>query len=119
MAGGTGRSDELLSPEAFASGLSSKALHCRELGHNWRPLRASWDDVARAFDRTLRCSNCRSERVQVLDASGHPVSNRYNYAPGYLATNVEPVGLAALRDSFRLESLSRFLETTPHNLKAV
>ena len=103
-------STDHVSPETFAAGLTSRALHCRELGHNWRPLTASYDQAARAYNRTLRCPSCRTHRIQVLDSSGHVVSNHYKYPEGYSASKVEPgVGLSGLRDVFRLEALSRFL----------
>lgn len=93
--------------DTFASRLSDKALHCRELGHVWRPLVASWEEDARAFHRRLRCTSCRTERVQVLSARGHVLSNRYLYPDGYLATHV--VGMTGARDLFRLEAVLRTL----------
>ena len=97
-----------IAADVFASRLSDKALHCRELGHTWRPLAASWDAEARAFDRRLRCSSCRTERRQVLTATGHVVSNGYVYPAGYLATHVE--GMTGARDLFRLEAVLRTLD---------
>jgi hypothetical protein len=103
--------DELVSPQRFAEGLSDKQLHCRELGHNWRPLAASWDRKAGVFDRRLRCPTCRTERVQVLSKRGEVVSNRYVYAKGYLASSIdEHPGISAMRATFRLEAVHRFLD---------
>lgn len=93
--------------DTFAAGLGDRVLHCRELGHTWRPLTVAWDAGARAYDRRLRCSSCRTVRVQILDARGHVMSNRYDYADGYLATGVK-VGRGD-RDVFRRESITRFL----------
>ena len=95
--------------DTFAARLTDKALHCRELGHTWRPLVASWDASARAFDRRLRCSSCRTERIQILSAHGAVVSNHYRYPDGYLATNVDG-GVAGRRDVFRLEAVLRTLD---------
>ena len=107
-----------ISPETFAAGLSDRALHCRELGHNWKPLTASYDKKARAYNRTLRCPSCHTHRIQLLDSSGHVLSNSYRYPDGYLAGKVASgIGLSGLRDVFRLESLSRFLDQP--QLKAV
>jgi hypothetical protein len=103
------QSAEPVQVDTFAARLSDKALHCRELGHVWRPLAASWDPDARAFDRRLRCASCRTERVQVLTARGAVVSNRYVYATGYLASHVEG-GVAGRRDVFRLEAIIRTLD---------
>jgi hypothetical protein len=94
--------------EEFAHGLTDKTLHCRELGHVWRPLSVSFDRTANAYDRRLRCTSCRTVRVQVITERGHTVSNRYIYADGYLATDVK-IGRGD-RDAFRRESLHRFLE---------
>jgi hypothetical protein len=99
----------VMSPETFAATLSQRQLHCRELGHNWKPLTVSWDRKARAYDRQLRCSMCRTIRRQVLDSSGHVLRNGYAYPDGYLATGVQK---GITRDVFRLEAITRFLE--PH-----
>ena len=99
---------ETVSADVFSSRLSDKALHCRELGHTWRPLVASWEAESRTFHRRLRCPSCRTERVQVLSAHGGVLSNGYRYPDGYLATHVEG-GVAGRRDLFRLEAVLRVL----------
>jgi hypothetical protein len=96
--------------EEFVASLGDKVLHCRELGHSWRPLTVSWDAEAQAYDRRLRCPSCRTVRVQLLSQHGHVLGNRYIYPEGYLAHGIT-VGQG--RDHFRLESLQRFLATTP------
>lgn len=101
---------EPVTADVFASRLSDKALHCRELGHTWRPLSASWEAESQSFHRRLRCSSCRTERRQVLSARGHVISNGYVYPDGYLATNVE--GMTGARDLFRLEAVLRVLPET-------
>jgi|KBSMisStandDraft_5_1062788.scaffolds.fasta_scaffold38380_3 hypothetical protein len=103
--------DELVSPERFAGGLTDRQLHCRELGHNWRPMTASFDAKARVFDRRLRCSTCRTERVQMLSNRGEVLANRYIYPKGYLAQSLsEHPGIGAMRATFRLEAVHRFLD---------
>lgn len=103
--------DELVTPTHFAEGLGDRALHCRELGHNWRPLTAAWDRKARVFDRRLRCPSCRTERVQVLSQRGEIVSSHYVYPKGYLAQSLsDHPGIGALRATFRLEAVHRFLD---------
>lgn len=102
--------DLAVSPSAFAQGLSDRQLHCRELGHNWRPLAATYDRAARVYDRSLRCSSCRTVRRQVLTRTGEVLSNAYVYPKGYLANNVdEHPGVGAMRATFRLEAVHRFL----------
>lgn len=106
---------EVVSPETFAQSLGSKQLHCRELGHNWRPWTVAFDRVSRSYDRTLRCSNCHTTRVQVLDARGHVVSNRYVYPDNYLTKGRVERGTLN-RDVFRVESIVRWLNA--HDQKA-
>jgi hypothetical protein len=96
-----------ITADTFAARLSDKALHCRELGHTWRPLVARWEPESRSFHRRLRCSSCRTERVQTLNQRGHVVTNHYVYPDGYLATHVE--GMTGARDLFRLEAVVRSL----------
>jgi len=94
----------------FVGDLSDKLLHCRELGHTWKPLTVSWDREASCYDRRLRCPSCRTVRVQLLTSSGHVVSNRYQYPDGYLAKNVTVSTLN--RDLFRMEAITRFMTAT-------
>ena len=106
----------VLSAADFAAGLSNRLLHCRELGHTWRPFTVSYDKQARAYDRQLRCSSCHTLRVQVLTEHGHVIRNGYKYVPGYLAENVERNG--ALRDAYRVEAVQRFLVSHDQNSEA-
>lgn len=98
--------DSTLTHDQFAAQLSAKFLHCRELGHTWRPWGVSYEPEARAYVRTIRCSSCRTERHMVVDSTGHVVSSHYTYAEGYMANHVEK-GLR--RDTFRLEAIEREL----------
>ena len=111
--------DPDVSPETFAASLSARVLHCRELGHSWRPLTVRFDAKARVYDRQLRCSSCHTIRKQTLSRRGEVVSNGYQYPPRYLATNVSEHVDRAL---FRIEALTRFLEGSDgaaQHLKAV
>lgn len=99
--------------ETFAHGLGDKVLACRELGHIWRPATVEVVREGRSlggYVRTFRCSQCRTERHQVLDSRAGIVNNRYVYPDGYLATHVDG-GFS--RDVFRLESISRWLDRHP------
>lgn len=102
----TAAAEPTLSADQFAHQLPDKMLHCRELGHTWRPWGVSEDRKAHAYVRTTRCSSCRTLRHWVIDYAGHVVSSHYTYPQGYLATHVEP-GLT--RDPFRLEAIQREL----------
>ena len=102
--------DTSKSAHDFVGDLSDRLLHCRELGHTWKPLTVSWDRASKSYDRRLRCPSCRTVRVQILTNSGHVVSNRYVYPEGYLAKNVEVQTLS--RDLYRMEAITRFLQAT-------
>lgn len=100
---------QLVSPERFAETMSGKALHCRELGHTWRPRTVTFDKAARCYERTLSCASCRTIRLQVLDSTCHVVSNSYRYPDGYLA-KAGTVDGHVTRDTFRLEAILRFVQ---------
>lgn len=102
--------ERVVSAETFAASLGARALHCRELGHVWRPWTVTWEGSSRSYFRELRCSSCHTVRSQTLDSTGHVIANSYRYPDGYLATHVETGTLS--RDVFRLESLGRFMEKT-------
>ena len=92
--------------DAWVHELPDKLLHCRELGHNWRPLTVSRHESG-GYDRRLRCPSCRTVRVQILTTRGHVMSNRYVYPDGYLAKGAG--AQQANRDAFRVEAIERFL----------
>lgn len=94
-------------PDTFAAALSARFLHCRELGHDWRPNTASYNRREKTYDRTITCRSCRTDRHQVLDRTGSVLANSYTYPDGYLAKDVEPGTLS--RDVFRLEAVQRQL----------
>ena len=95
-----------ITAEEFAAELSDRLLHCRELGHTWRPFTVSFDKSSRSYDRRLRCASCRTIRKQLLDSRGHVIRNGYDYSDGYLAKNLERGGS---RDAYRVEAIVRFL----------
>lgn len=94
--------------QEFAGGLPQGFLECRELGHAWRPHTASWNADSRSFDRTLRCTRCRTLRVEVLSPRGEVLSRHYVYPESYLAANLGRI-TGTGRDVLRRESLSRQL----------
>lgn len=100
---------QVIAANTFAGKLSDKWLKCRELGHQWRPHTATYDEKARCYDRTLNCPNCHTKRIQVLDRSGFVLKNKYEYPEGYLAANVAP-GFG--REVFRLEAVIRSMGLT-------
>ena len=97
--------------EQWAHTLKQTWLLCRELGHTWKPFTARYVPEQRAYERTLRCPRCATERRQVLDGSGHVVSSSYVHPDGYLHKGLGRV-TGEGRDALRLESLHRFIEQT-------
>jgi hypothetical protein len=67
--------------------------------------------TAAGYLRTMRCKSCRTERQQLLDSAGSVIRNGYKYRDGYLATEVETGTYS--RDTFRLESVTRWLDKHP------
>lgn len=101
--------EEPVSAETFASHLPARFLRCRELGHVWRPHTVSREAGGVGFFRRLKCSECKTEREQLLDSHGHVVRNGYHYADGYLADGHLQRGTYS-RDVFRLEAIVRYLD---------
>lgn len=93
--------------EAFAEALPDKYLHCRELGHLWRPYKAGRHPDG-GFERTLRCNRCYTKRVQDLSSRGMVLTNRYIHPEGYLSEGVGRI-VGEGRGLLRLESIKRVL----------
>ena len=95
--------------KAFAEGLSTAFLLCRELQHNWKPFSAWWDEEHHNYARTIRCVRCRTRKVQRLSSTGAVLTSHYEYTEGYLAEHLGRI-VGEARDSLRLESLTRSLD---------
>lgn len=97
--------------QEFAEMLPERFLYCREMGHNWRPYSAGHYKDGGGFERTLRCTRCRTRRVQVITDRGVVLKNRYEYPDGYSA----PTGMGQAaragegRGLLRLESIRRIV----------
>lgn len=94
---------------AWASTLDEAHLLCRDLGHQWRPFKASFNLTERVFERTLRCGRCRTERSQALTQVGAVLKNNYDYPDGYLVPNLGRLA-GDSRNMVRLESVGRAIE---------
>lgn len=93
--------------EEFASGLPEKFLYCREMGHNWRPYSAGrFKDGG--FERVLRCSRCRTRRVQNINSRGIVLTNQYVHPDGYLSHGLGRI-VGEGRGVLRLESIKRIV----------
>lgn len=93
--------------EEFAENLPEKYLHCRELGHLWRPATAGRHPDG-GFTRTLRCHRCRTKREQELSNRGMVLTNKYIYPEGYQSENIGRI-VGEGRGLLRLESIKRVL----------
>ncbi|MEU5547903.1 hypothetical protein AB0G85_37275 [Streptomyces sioyaensis] len=88
--------------EAWAEGLDTRVLHCRELLHSWRPSHAQLC-VDGGWERVLVCTRCKPLKRQVLDSEGCLVgSPRYEYAEGYLPDREDGLGRLDVEDRGRL-----------------
>lgn len=94
--------------EKFAHSLTMAHLHCRELGHNWRPWVARYDDEHNSYERALRCTRCRTERWETIGLTGAKQGIQYRYPEGYVCELGRIVGEG--RDAMRMESLTRMLQ---------
>jgi hypothetical protein len=92
--------------EVFAEGLSNQFLHCRELGHLWRPYSGGRYEENGGFSRILKCHRCKTKREQEIDNRGLILSNKYIYPEGY---QVEGLGriVGEGRGVLRLQSMIR------------
>jgi hypothetical protein len=73
--------------EDIAQSYPDAYLACRDIGHSWRPLTASWTADGN-IHRRLQCVRCHVERAQILDAQGYILSGTYAYADGYQSHGV-------------------------------
>lgn len=92
----------------WAEELTASYLECRELGHLWRPFAARWVPEDRYYERVLRCTRCKTKRVQTLSRRGEVVLSHYVYPDGYQSNGMGRI-VGDGRDALRLESLTRFL----------
>lgn len=89
------------SVEQFASTMPAEFVNCRGMtGHNWKPHDAKYIPKQKVHEAILRCVNCATRRIMVLDAVGRVLSNSYAYPDGYQAKGLGRIagdGRAVLR----------------------
>ena len=96
--------------DAWIEHLPESFLGCRDMGHSWRPYTARFEASERRFRRVLRCSRCKTDRVQSLSTSGVIESTHYEYPDDYLAPKGAGVFDSAARAYVRLASVTHWLE---------
>jgi len=90
----------------LAEGMSDKFLQCRELTHNWLPFNVGRHRDG-GYERTLRCSRCRTRKIQHLDINGMLIgSPRYEHAEGYLVEGMGRITSEG-RGMLRVVSIAR------------
>ena len=92
----------------WGSNLPDEFLLCRDIGHTWRPFRATINGDS-TYSRVMRCGRCSAEREQTLSHFGAILAGHYKYAEGYLAPKGSSYVSSGQRDSLRLESITRLL----------
>lgn len=93
--------------QEFAEGLPERFLYCREMGHNWRPFSAGRHKDG-GFERTLRCTRCKTKRIQSISDRGIILSSHYEHPEGYLSKGMGRI-VGEGRGVLRLESIKRIV----------
>lgn len=96
------------SADEWAQTLPDRFILCRDMGHIWRPFTARLGP-GNTYERTLRCSRCKTERQQTLSSGGVVLSGHYTYEPGYRAPSSVGFLSRDARSTLRLESTLRLL----------
>jgi len=103
--------------EEFAANLSISFLQCRELGHNWRHFTARRDEEHNCFERALRCTRCKTKRLETLSFRGAKLRSYYEYPEGYTTDGLGRI-VGEGRDALRVESMIRSLTLENNREKA-
>ena len=75
---------ELIPLEERASELNKSHLRCRDLGHTWKHQAfVPHPERNNRWRRSLKCTSCRCERVDVVDHRGVTLYRQYTYPDGY------------------------------------
>ena len=94
----------------WAQQIGDNELHCRDLGHNWQPLKAGEDVRKHTLAQSLRCPRCGTVRNRVVSAyTGEVLATNYVYQQAYIA----PTGIkwnAEVRGTMRVTSIRRVIE---------
>ena len=86
-------------------------LACRDHGHSWQPLDASFLQDGN-IERILGCVRCEARRVQRLDKQGYLLGGHYDYADGYAMVGIgrlDTDGKAIMRRT----SVQRMMNNAP------
>lgn len=93
---------------AWSADLPDQMIQCRDFGHSWRAWSATYTED-NSIARALRCTRCRTERIEHLSMSGAKLTGRYRYPDGYQV----PAGVGRLdgdsRNALRLQSTMRLV----------
>jgi hypothetical protein len=92
--------------DEWAADLPMRFLECRDMGHSWRYAGARRTEL-NSWERTMRCTRCRTERHQTISTHGTILAGGYSYPDGYLAPPSTGRLTADDRAGLRLQSLTR------------
>lgn len=97
--------------EAAIHDMSSDYIQCRDFGHQWRSVGATWVAADNRYETSLRCIRCGTDRIRYIGRDGGLMRSKYDYSDGYVVK-----GMGRLdgheRDMIRLESVLRVLDTS-------
>jgi hypothetical protein len=85
-------------------------MGCRDFGHVWRALTASFDKEHNSFTRTQKCQRCKANRTQTLSNEGLMGGTSYTYPDGYKAPEGSGRWDRDARAALRLVATLRMIE---------
>lgn len=91
----------------WAEDLPDAYLNCRTLLHAWRAYTARYVPEDHCYEQVVRCTRCKTRRIETLSQTGHLQSRRYDYPDDYLAPKGTGAIVGSERDSLRLTSVLR------------
>lgn len=86
------------------SSVSEVSFACRDLGHAWSDYTVEVKNGV--YNRTLRCTRCRTLKTQVITPRGELKKTSYTYVIGY----VFPRGSSIAKQEIRKGNLSHLYE---------
>jgi hypothetical protein len=86
-------------------------LECRTYGHNWQPLRATYNARLLFYAVVQICPRCGTQRNMEIGSRGQVYASWYTYPEGYLLSGLGRITGDA-RDTLRMETITRTFSLT-------
>jgi hypothetical protein len=96
--------------------MNEEFIDCRDYGHKWRSLNASWSRRDNCYTVELMCNSCGTRRTRYIGAHGELLSNSYGYAEGYQMPSGRGRMTGEDRNALRFASLRRIMARTSANM---